>query len=112
MGLAVWTILLVTCGMAWSSPATSWPVQIGIQLIRENVAGLSVVHDKQSYPFNPDEGLIRRDQFVRTFGFRGENLIKALGEGDGGYAKLDDGQRTPFVPFRSKQVFNGLGESG
>jgi len=88
-----------------------WPVQLGIQLIRENVAGLSVVHDRQIYNFNPDEGLKRRAQFVRNFGYRAENLIKALGEGDGGYAKLDDGQSVPFIPFRSKQVINGIGEN-
>jgi hypothetical protein len=89
--------------------AAQWPVEIGIQLIRENVAGLAVVHDKQIFNFDPDEGLARRDQFIRTFGFRGENLIKSLGQGDGGYAKLDDGQRVPFIPFRTKHVVNGVG---
>ncbi|XP_059476587.1 uncharacterized protein LOC132197354 [Neocloeon triangulifer] len=114
MGFAAWTLLLVAYVLVWSPTcdASDWPVQLGIQLIRENVAGLPVVHDKQSFPFNPDEGLVRRDLFTRTFGFRGENLIKALGEGDGGYAKPDDGQRTPYLPFRTRQIFNGLGKDG
>ncbi|KAF4520327.1 hypothetical protein B566_EDAN004387 [Ephemera danica] len=70
-----------------SGGVTEFATRVFVQAIRENLAGLPVVRRQQNWHFNPDEGLTRRRYFEQTHGPRGQWLIKALGEGEGGYPK-------------------------
>ena len=54
------------------------------QLLRENVAGEPIVHQKQDWPFDPDASLRRRPQYVALHGDKSRALIERLGLGEDG----------------------------
>ncbi|XP_063394659.1 uncharacterized protein LOC134679640 [Cydia fagiglandana] len=53
--------------------------------IQTNLIGLPVIHNRQTWDFDPDVALRRRRQFVELHGDKGERLIERLGLGIDGY---------------------------
>lgn len=49
--------------------------------IQTNFVGLPVIHDKQTWIFDPDVSLKRRKQFIELNGDKGDRLIERLGLG-------------------------------
>lgn len=73
--------------LAWASLASlvrAAPRGILYTLLRDNVAGAPVVHQKQDWAFDPDVGLRRRDEFQRMHGYRAYNLVAQAGLGEDG----------------------------
>lgn len=78
--------VLALCVLAWAAVARGSPRPRGIlyTLLRDNVAGAPVVHQKQDWSFDPDVGLRRRAEFQRMHGYRGYNLVAQAGLGEDG----------------------------
>lgn len=49
--------------------------------LRTNLVGHPVIHDKQTWIFDPDVALRRRRQFIELHGDKAEKLIERLGLG-------------------------------
>lgn len=49
--------------------------------IQTNIVGLPVIHDQQTWIFDPDVAMKRRRQFIELHGDKGERLIERLGLG-------------------------------
>ncbi|XP_034246855.1 uncharacterized protein LOC117648459 [Thrips palmi] len=84
MGIRI--TFLALCVLAWASVGRASPAPRGIlyTLLRDNVAGAPVVHEKQQWSFDPDVGLRRRDEFQRMHGYRAYNLVEQAGLGEDG----------------------------
>ncbi|CAG9792329.1 unnamed protein product [Diatraea saccharalis] len=62
------------------------PIGPLVNLIRTNLVGYPVIHDKTQWIFDPDVALRRRKQFVELHGDKAERLIERLGLGIDGRA--------------------------
>ncbi len=70
---------LVVCVLCVRS--TDAVIKILTTLIRDNVAGQPVIHEKQHWPFHPDEGARRNPEFEALNGHRAYYLVERLGLG-------------------------------
>ena len=50
--------------------------------LQTNFLGFPVIHQKQSWTFDPESSLRRRDEFINKHGHKGDKLIENLGLGD------------------------------
>lgn len=50
-------------------------------LIQSNLVGFPVIHDQQTWIFDPDIGFRRRKQFIELNGDKAEKLIERFGLG-------------------------------
>ncbi|XP_045507063.1 uncharacterized protein LOC123703185 isoform X3 [Colias croceus] len=55
--------------------------------IQTNAIGFPVLHEHQTWIFDPDVGLRRRREFIELNGDKGEKLIERLGLGIDGYSE-------------------------
>ncbi|XP_013147188.1 PREDICTED: uncharacterized protein LOC106110047 [Papilio polytes] len=72
--------------------------------IRSNLVGHPVIHEEQSWIFDPDVALRRRKQFIELNGDKGDKLIERLGLGIDGY----DEERLKIQRVRDEGHLGGL----
>lgn len=72
--------------------------------LRTNVVGFPVIHDKQTWIFDPDVSQRRRKQFFELHGDKAVKLIERLGLGIDGY----EDQRLRAQRQRDEGHLNGL----
>ena len=75
------------CVLLWVSRCRPSPRPAGIiyTLLRDNVAGAPVAHQKQVWSFDPTLSLRRRKEFEKLHGYRGELLVERAGLGEDGH---------------------------
>lgn len=66
----------------WTARAS--PRGLIYTLLRDNVAGAPVTHQKQTWSFDPSVGLRRRVEYERLNGYRGAALVERSGLGEDG----------------------------
>ncbi|KPJ18488.1 hypothetical protein RR48_01648 [Papilio machaon] len=72
--------------------------------IRTNLVGHPVIHEEQSWIFDPEVAVRRRKQFIELNGDKGEKLIERLGLGIDGY----DEERLKIQRARDEGHLGGL----
>ncbi|KAI5632259.1 hypothetical protein NE865_15014 [Phthorimaea operculella] len=72
--------------------------------VRTNLIGFPVIHDKQTWIFDPDVALKRRKAFISLHGDKGERLIERLGLGIDG----NDEERLKEQQIRDEGHLGGL----
>lgn len=72
--------------MLFHSALSGDPVGPIANFIRTNLVGHPVLHDQQTWIFDPDVALKRRKQFIEVNGDKAVNLIERLGLGIDGRA--------------------------
>ncbi|KAJ2937796.1 hypothetical protein O0L34_g18576 [Tuta absoluta] len=72
--------------------------------VRTNLIGFPVIHDKQTWIFDPDVSLKRRRAFIELHGDKGERLIERLGLGIDG----NDEERLKEQQIRDEGHLGGL----
>ncbi|CAG9122316.1 unnamed protein product [Plutella xylostella] len=81
------TLSVCMCVLFYRQVLAGDPVGPVKSFIQTNLVGLPVLHDKQSWSFDPDVSLRRRKQFIDLHGDKGERLIERLGLGIDGYSE-------------------------
>ncbi|XP_013168691.1 PREDICTED: uncharacterized protein LOC106118574 [Papilio xuthus] len=96
-------IILLLCALFYRQVLCGDVGPIG-GFIRTNLIGHPVIHEEQSWIFDPDVAVRRSKQFIELNGDKGEKLIERLGLGIDGY----DEERLKIQRARDEGHLGGL----
>ena len=82
-------------------------VKFATNLIQNNIVGLPVLHEEQTWPFDPEVGIRRSREYQRINGRYGELAIEKLGLGEDGYEE----ERRAQQAERDRGQLNGAGNA-
>ncbi|CAG5030817.1 unnamed protein product [Parnassius apollo] len=94
---------ICVCALLYRPTASDHVGPIG-EFLRTNLVGQPVIHEKQTWVFDPEVAKRRRKQFIALHGDKGEKLIERLGLGIDGY----DEERLQFQRERDEGHLGGL----
>ncbi|VVC92710.1 unnamed protein product [Leptidea sinapis] len=99
--ILAFTITALICRQVWSAPPAAGPIGTFLQT---NAVGFPVIHEKQTWIFDPFVAVRRRKQFAELHGTYGEKLIERLGLGIDGFGD----ERLARQRIRDKGHLGGL----